>query len=109
METILPALVNLLAPMDFAQTINVDATTSESIAKLGTAIVDRGLATPALLFLEMHRPLLTLAYNLAIFAEPLAVPLFGFEKVRAYREILQSPEHLNALINQIEMLRDVKK
>lgn len=84
-------------------------TSTDCVAKLAGAVVDRGLATPALLLLEMHRPLLSLAYNFAIFAEPLVIPLFGFEKVRAYREVLQSPEHLDALINQIETLRDARK
>jgi len=91
--------------MSLTQTLSSTTPVQERISEIARAITSRKLGSPALLLLEMHKPLLGLAYNLAIFMEPLVFPLFGFERVQAYREVLQSPENLELLIAEIETLQ----
>jgi hypothetical protein len=67
------------------------------------AVARRGLAIPAILFLEMHRPLFGIAGQgaLPVFA-PLLAPIFGLERLQTLARLLGEPGAADALISRIE-------
>ena len=69
---------------------------------LANKIADLGLEMPALLFLELHRPLTNIAHTIVLFAEPTFGPLFGLERVRTLRMILANPTNIDILISLLE-------
>ncbi len=66
------------------------------------AICDRGLAVPAVLFLEMHRPLAHLASQFLIVGTPFLAPLLGLERFAQLRRLLAEPECYAAFIAAVE-------
>jgi len=61
---------------------------------------NKKLETPATLFLEMHRPLMPLAYPAALMVGPFIAPFFGpeyYDRVKA----LSDPKTLDRLLNKI--------
>ena len=58
--------------------------------------------TPATLFLEMHKPLSTVAGNAAIFFSPIMMPILGFERVDKYSRFFADRENVERLICEIE-------
>jgi len=76
------------------------------IDELARKIVNRRLETPAILFLEMHKPLAFLASQSMLVASPLLVPIFGREGVERYSQLLSAPENVELLIRRIEELAD---
>jgi len=78
---------------------------------LARKIVSRRLETPAILFLEMHKPLAFLASQSVLVASPVLVPIFGREGVERYSQLLSTQENVELLIRRIEDLseeRDAK-
>ena len=61
----------------------------------------RGLAAPALLFLEAHRPYLPLATHLSTFMTPILRPALGGGAEELTR-ILQSHAELEAVIGRLK-------
>jgi len=69
---------------------------------LAAAVARRGLQTPAILALEMHRPLaFTLSQGMVVFA-PLFAPLLGLERMERAARLLQEPDAIDALVERIE-------
>lgn len=68
----------------------------ELAAGLAKRVVELGLAGPALLFLESHRPFYFLGSQLLIFASP----FLGAEAQR-YASLLEDPSGLQALLTQL--------
>lgn len=69
---------------------------------LAGAVARRGLQTPAILALEMHRPLaFTLSQGLIAFG-PLFGPLLGIERMQRAARLLGEPGAVDALIRRIE-------
>ena len=65
----------------------------------------KGLRVPAALLLEMHRPLMPLAWSVAMLAGGVVGPLFGpnyYEKIEALRD----PELLDRLLARLEANED---
>src|SRR4051794_9076494 len=60
------------------------------------------LDVPAMLLLEMHRPLCTLAHTAALALEPMATVLFGKKNTGAVVMLLSDPAHLAELAAAIE-------
>jgi len=61
----------------------------------------KGLRAPAALLLEMHRPLMPLAWSAAMLVGGVVAPLFGpnyYEKIEALRD----PELLDRLLARLE-------
>jgi len=61
----------------------------------------KGLRGPATLLLEMHRPLMPLAWSVAMLAGGVVAPLFGpnyYEKIEALRD----PKLLDRLLARLE-------
>lgn len=65
-------------------------------------IAARGLATPAVLFLELHRPLAHLASQFMIIGTPLLAPLLGLERFEGLRELLADDAQYERLLALIE-------
>ena len=74
----------------------------DSIEKIAKKIVSLGLETPALFFLELHKPLYGVFYNLGLVAAPIATPLFGAERVHSLQDLLSDQKNVEALIKKIE-------
>ncbi len=74
----------------------------ELIRKAANQVIKRGLETPAVLFLEMHKPLCNVGVNAAIVFAPFLVPFLGFDRINEYTMLLQKKENVEALICEIE-------
>jgi len=85
----------------------------EDLAKLvddfARAIVRRGLEAPAIMFLEMNKPLSYIAGQGVIVATPLIAPLVGADRMGRFSRFLQSPDNIERLIQRIEELVEEKK
>ena len=64
----------------------------------------RGLQTPAILFLETHKPLSFVASQALVVGVPLLGPLFGAERMMQVSKLLRSKENVEKLIGRIESL-----
>ena len=60
------------------------------------------LQSPAVLFLEMHRPLAGVASQLVHFASPFFAPFLGLERVEDLALLLSKGEYVDRLIDRIE-------
>jgi hypothetical protein len=74
------------------------------IEKCARLVVERGMATPAILFLDMHRPLGFLAGQSLILASGFLAPLVGPQRLQQMSRLLQSPDSVARLIARIETL-----
>lgn len=82
------------------------------IDELAQKVVDKRMETPAILFLEMNKPISFLAGQSMIAASPFLVPLFGTSGVRKYSQLLNNTENIELIVERIEYLsaeRDAKK
>lgn len=66
------------------------------------AVVRRGLETPALFALEMHRPLGFIASQGLILLGPMLGPLLGMDRMQNASRLLREPGAVDALIRRIE-------
>lgn len=72
------------------------------IEKAAGEIRKRRLEAPAILFLEMNKPLSFLASQSAIVLSPLLVPFVGFDNVNDYSRLLESRDNVERLIRKLE-------
>ncbi len=79
------------------------------IDQLAEQVVKRGLASPAVLFLELHRPFAFVSSQLGIVASPFLAPFFGFEKVDVYTQLLSERENWTRLVERIEELDEARR
>lgn len=70
--------------------------------RLARGIAERGLAVPAVFFLELHRPLAHLASQLALLGSPLLAAMLGLQRFEQLRAVLADPEQYEALVAGIE-------
>jgi len=80
--------------------------TTALLHKAARAIVERRLETPAILFLEMHKPLAFLGGQAAVAFAPFLVPFFGFDFVNDYSRLLSKRENIERLIQMLETARE---
>jgi hypothetical protein len=79
------------------------AETAEALVdRLARFVVDRGMEAPAVLFLEMHKPLSFLAGQSALVAAPLLAPFVGMDRLRDLSELLSEPDGIETLLRRIE-------
>ena len=76
------------------------------INELAQKVVDKRMETPAIMFLEMHKPVTFLASQSILVASPFLVPLFGAEGVQKYSRLFSSVDNVELLIERIEELSD---
>lgn len=79
------------------------------IDELARKIVKKGMETPAIMFLEMHKPISFLTSQTMLVASPLLAPLFGLDGVENYSRLFSSVDNVELLIRRIEDLADQKK
>lgn len=75
-------------------------------------IVGRRLEAPAMLFLEIHRPLSFVASQGLLAALPLIGPLVGADRVLGASKLLENRANIDRLISRIEEMaaaRDARK
>jgi hypothetical protein len=70
--------------------------------RLSEAVARRGLETPVLMALEVHRPMAFLASQGLIIAGPLLAPLLGLSRIQDLSRLLREPGAVDALIARIE-------
>jgi hypothetical protein len=88
---------------------NIDITTPltkeelDSIADtVAEKVVERRLETPAILFLEMHKPLTFIASQAVLVAMPMIGPVIGIDGMATLSKLLRDRENIELLISRIE-------
>lgn len=79
------------------------------IEKWARKIVGKGLETPAILFLEMHKPLTFLASQGLLVGMPFLAPFLGVDVVHKYSKLLERRENVELLIRRVEELVSEKE
>jgi hypothetical protein len=74
------------------------------IETLAQKVMRHRMATPAILFLEMHKPVTFLASQSILLGSGFLAPLFGPQNVQEYAKLLESRENVERLIQRIEEL-----
>lgn len=88
--------------MNEAATAEAAEATAAELDKLARAIADRGLAAPALFFLELHRPLAFLSSQMMLVGSPVLASLLGLERLERLRGVLADPQRYADLLDRIE-------
>lgn len=70
--------------------------------RIAARVVSLGLATPAILFLEMHRPFARIAGQAVVVASPVLAPAFGLDGVGQFSRLVYHPGGLDRLLVAIE-------
>ncbi|MCS6950712.1 MAG: hypothetical protein RMM06_05305 [Armatimonadota bacterium] len=78
------------------------------LERIARGIVQRGMAAPAVLFLEMNKPLSFLASQSLIVLTPFLAPFVGIDNVYRYSRLLEKRENVERLIERIEQLEHEK-
>jgi len=92
---------------DFGEPLT-DTERDEMIEKIALNIHRRGLETPAILFLEMHKPLSFFASQTLIVTSPLIAPIVGFDRVSSASRLLESRDNVELLIQRLEQLASTR-
>jgi hypothetical protein len=74
------------------------------LERAATAVVRRRLEMPAVLLLELHRPLTYLSSQALVLFTPLLGAALGLERVQTLAKLLEERENLDRLIDRIETL-----
>lgn len=70
--------------------------------QIAAAVVRRGLATPAVFFLELNRPLAFLAGQATHVLVPFLAPLVGIGKMQEVARVLNDPRSIDRLLERID-------
>ena len=73
-----------------------------SIQQIAESICARGLASPAIFALELHKPLIGILREIALVSAPLFSAIFGYQYKKAMDEVLESRDRVEELIVCIE-------
>ncbi|MCL6623560.1 MAG: hypothetical protein K6T17_02955 [Fimbriimonadales bacterium] len=74
----------------------------EIINRVANVIKKHRLEVPAILFLEMHKPLANVAAHLGLGISPFLMPFFGFQSVDEYTQFIADRENIEELIRRLE-------
>ncbi len=74
----------------------------ERLQSVAVILVTRGLAAPAVVLLEMYRPLTTLFHTGGVVMAPLLAPLFGYARCEEILRVLKDRKAIDTLISLIE-------
>lgn len=72
------------------------------IERATAEVSKRGMTVPAVLYLELHKPVANVAAHAALAFAPFLVPLFGFDAINDYSRLLTKRENVERLIKSIE-------
>lgn len=81
--------------------------TQALLDKCAGEIRRRQLEAPAIVFLEMHKPISNVFAHAGLTMAPFLVPLFGFDFVNDYSNLLQKRDNVERLILMLEEARSV--
>ncbi len=70
--------------------------------KASGEILKRKLEMPAILFLEMHKPLAYIGSHAALAFSPFLVPIVGFDNVNNYTRLLSDRKNVELLMQRLE-------
>ena len=70
--------------------------------KAAAEIRKRRLETPAIMALELHKPLANVGANALVVLAPFAVPFFGFDGVHDASRLLRKRSNVEKLIQRLE-------
>lgn len=76
--------------------------TSETLERLAASVRKRRLEMPAILALEMHKPLSGFLANSAVALSPFLVPFFGFDATNDTTRVLERRANVERLITMLE-------
>src|SRR5947209_14552796 len=76
----------------------------ELIDQMARIVTRRGLQLPAILFLEMHKPLTYLGSQAIILGSGFLAPLFGPKNVQQVAKLFETRANVERLIARIEEL-----
>jgi hypothetical protein len=77
--------------------------------KIASQVVKRGLSVPAILFLEMHKPLSRIAANTAVVFSPFIIPFCGLSFFDNYSQFLEERDNIERVIRRIEELTEEER
>jgi len=80
----------------------------ELLEQVAQAVVRRGMEVPAILFLEMHKPLANLLGHAVWMTMPIWALFWGVQRTNALGELLSDPTQIERLIQRIEALSERK-
>lgn len=86
---------------DLGEPLNEEET-MEVIEELATTILKRRLEVPAVLFLEMNKPMSVVASQGLVVAMPFLGPIFGPAKMARFTRFLGTRQNVERLIERIE-------
>jgi len=72
------------------------------LARFADKITERRMAIPAILFLEMHKPLTTLLHQASMVSISLVTPLVGAKFGQKFLQVLESRKNIETLICLLE-------
>lgn len=81
---------------------------NEVIDSIAAKIVGRRLETPAVLFLDMHKPLSFIASQSMLAAMPFLAPIFGAQSIADLSKVLKDRDNIEVLITRIEEMSAAK-
>ena len=84
------------------ETATASEATEPELQQLAHAIAAKGLATPAIFFLEMHRPLAFLSSQFMLVGSPFLAALVGLERLERLRGVLADPTKYEQFLCLIE-------
>lgn len=76
------------------------------IENIAVKTVKSGMSVPAIIFLEMHKPIANIACHGVVAFSPFIAPLFGTKNVDEYTQLLADCKNVEQLIQRIETLRE---
>ena len=76
------------------------------IEKMAAKIAQFGMFTPAILFLEMNKPISFLTGQATVLASGVLAPLFGFQNVQQFSRLCEDRSNVEKLIQRIEELSE---
>jgi hypothetical protein len=65
-------------------------------------IEKRRMVMPAIMVLEMHKPLHNVAANTGVTLAPFLVPILGFDLMNNYTRLLRNQQNVERLIRRLE-------
>lgn len=87
---------------DFWDEDLTDEETEKLLEKAAHEIRKRRMEAPAILALEMHKPLAGIASHFMVASAPFTIPFFGYDNVHDMSRLLKDRQNVERLIQRLE-------
>ena len=77
--------------------------------KVEKEIRRRRMETPAIMALELHKPLANVGANALVVLAPFAVPFVGYDNIRDVSRLLRKRDNIEKLIQRLECPEGIAK